>query len=243
MIECPLCRQQVPQLKTNSHILPRWMLAAIKQDGKLIKVDVKNKMVVRAQSDTMADIVCKNCEDMFTECDTFADQFFKYKNFQLPDMLIQGGAEEVTLEVHKEGAKPLLIRFVTSVMIRLHLYNAQSGDLSSQKYFEQVREHFISKSISPNGLKIQIAKHIELPNLHSYRAISERSSDSFELTTFGYRSTLYFGEVPAEYLVITDYSDILITLIPGKENALHRNLSQFASENPVQNGKSRPKKT
>ncbi len=128
------------------------------------------------------------------------------------------------------------------ICLRL-LYNAQSGDLSSQKYFEQVREHFISKSISPNGLKIQIAKHIELPNLHSYRAISERSSDSFELTTFGYRSTLYFGEVPAEYLVITDYSDILITLIPGKENALHRNLSQFASENPVQNGKSRPKKT
>jgi hypothetical protein len=128
-------------------------------------------------------------------------------------------------------------------MIRLHLYNAQSGDLSSQKYFEQVREDFISKSGSPNGLKIQIAKHVELPNLHSYRAISDGSSDSFELTTFGYRSTLYFGEVPAEYLVITDYGDILITLILGKANALHQSLSQFASENPVQSGKRKPKKT
>ncbi|KHD87215.1 MAG: hypothetical protein OM95_15655 [Bdellovibrio sp. ArHS] len=242
MIACPLCLKQVPHLKTNSHILPRWMLAAIKQNGKLIKVDVKNKVVVRAQSDTVADIVCEDCEGLFTECDTFADQFFKYKKFQLPDMVVQSGNEKVTLEVHKEEAKPLLIRFVASVMIRQHLYQVQNGDLSPSSYFERLRENFVNK-ISLDDLKIQIAKHVELPNLHSYRAISESSSDSFELTTFGYRSTLYFGHVPAEYLVITEYPEILITLILGKDNALHQNLGQFASENPVQNGQRKPEKS
>ena len=82
MIQCPLCETEVEALKTNSHIVPRWMLAELKGNGRLVKMSA-GETHLRSADDPKFDIVCAPCEENFAVDDTFSVSFFRATNHLL----------------------------------------------------------------------------------------------------------------------------------------------------------------
>lgn len=235
MVTCPLCLIQVEELKTNSHIFPRWMIKSIKTNGKVIEVKTQDNSVKSQQSDMKADIVCAKCEDLFTECDTFSDKFYKYEFYRDRPIVTKDGSRKLVLETHKEEAKPLLIRFLASLILRSHLFKLKEGDLSFQKFFDVLREAFVQKSLEKISLNVQVIKYTALPRYHAFPMINKEAADSIEVSIFGQRTILYFGSVPAAYVPIVSDPKIVVLPIVGKHNALYRDLHTFAKANPIQN--------
>ena len=58
MIQCPLCLEDVPQFKTNSHIIPKWALVRTKENGR--NLSIAHGKVSKNQKDLMTESWCSS---------------------------------------------------------------------------------------------------------------------------------------------------------------------------------------
>lgn len=133
MPKCGFCLKTVPELHKKSHTQPKWMTKhAISPKGIRISKTENPKITQRSQ---WAEIICHDCEGLFSRYDTYAANLFgeDSKEFVEKNGIKAArykAAEDVDVFFyHVTGINVKeLQNFVFSVVIRQHLYLQKTKD-------------------------------------------------------------------------------------------------------------------
>lgn len=150
-IICPLCLNHVEQLKTNSHIIPRFMMKKTKVNGQ--NVVFSNATVIeKNQKDLMADIVCSKCELRFKDNDDFAKHFFEFQKYtklrhEYPSKTSYG--KKCGYEDYDSSSYQQLVLFLISLFLRHHLYLAKEETKNLLgPHYDELRLIYLSGIVS-----------------------------------------------------------------------------------------------
>lgn len=194
MVKCPICLKSVSRFKTNSHVMPRWIMRIIKtgQNGRYHKLE--QDRVSTKQSDDMGEFVCRECEDRFTEDDTFSASFFRDSRFLI--------ARDNEVESHSAEGKKGIFRFLISLCLRAHLFHEAKGTRGFlNDLFEPLRAIYFHRAINETSF-IAITKHftylankVSLPIL-----VEEKGYKHLVIHIFGYHFQLVLAVPQNEQL-------------------------------------------
>lgn len=217
MIECPLCLSKVEKLKTNSHIIARCLIKDIKEDGKYLKVE-KWAGIKRQQSEPKADIVCVNCEILFTESDSFADQFFRKRNFFKKKVNVPSQNGPIPCESHDKKAESKMAVFMASLALRGHLYNLATGEKNVLgPFYRTLADQFLSSNIDPDIFPLVIFLNEKYIGFHAFpEKIKFELLNCVQVVIFGYRIILLTDKRSDSSKVMHSRNapDFLIPIVP-----------------------------
>ncbi|MFK7824514.1 MAG: hypothetical protein AB8G05_10170 [Oligoflexales bacterium] len=124
MIVCPMCDASVHKLKTNSHVLLKWMKRQIMgRSGRVLKLDFSMNTEDVEQDLLKADIVCDRCENSFQKDDDYLAKIV------LPENSSSVERRSIEIENYESGHECwaglnfiLFQRFVLGVILRMEFY-------------------------------------------------------------------------------------------------------------------------
>lgn len=235
MIRCPLCEKNVHRLKTNSHIIPRWMLADLKEEGRLVKI-VQDKVHERAQDNPKFDIVCDQCEEAFRKDDTFSAQFFRYKKFTLRTVRLRKGTIEIVAEVISEEGRAGILSFISSLILRNHIMEQKYNSKNVLgPYFEKLKSAYLQQELSRSNFPIWAVKYSQLDKTLSWPSRSRFDGlNIHETLIYGYRFFLVtddFTRKRSELIELSNHFEFLIPIIRGSKNKLLQDLIKVMHKN------------
>lgn len=143
-MKCPLCLLEVPQLKTNSHVIPRFLCKQFKENGKGVSIS-QEEIDTKHQSDIKGDIVCAQCEDNFTVDDNFLKDFIDNQSYFVKRHLTttqnSKGYDEFDPSVSLRLKKAIM-----SIILRYHLYEVKYSNKDFLgPHFEEFRLRLTEK--------------------------------------------------------------------------------------------------
>lgn len=124
---CPICLQSVENLKSGSHVIPKWAMKLTKEGtGTYASLDFKDENVpkaIRIQSDLICDFWCEACEIRFRNDDANGARFFRNKKYM--DRVIKSDLSSgyLGIEIHHSSAVCDLRSFIVSLFLRLDVYS------------------------------------------------------------------------------------------------------------------------
>lgn len=216
MVKCPICLQLVSELKTNSHIVPRWIMRTIKtgHSGRYHKLGPGEVSV--KQTDDKATIVCKDCEDGFTQDDTFSALFFRDSRFLV--------SKDDKTEVHSEKGKTGLFRFLIGLCLRTHLFQEVSGQKGFlNDLYEPLRAIYFHRAVTEISF-IAITQHFTyLANKVSSPTLAKENGFTFiVIHIFGYHFQLILAGPKNELHILKQLrtSDLLVIVDHSEDNMI-----------------------
>ncbi|WP_374035753.1 hypothetical protein ACES2I_08710 [Bdellovibrio bacteriovorus] len=241
MITCELCKNSVATLKENSHIVPRWMLSTIKQNGRLITVESNKGIKYGVQKDLTSDIVCSNCEKRFALEDGFAADFFRNLKYAEKSKIFSDSGAVVKIEYHSGIAESQLLCFLLGVVLRMDLYQKKIGDASLLGgAFDRITEKYQKGKILKTEIPYLASKH---PSLDETIIFPERTRldrrNAITCMFFGYRFIIV-----TDRLGMTNWPEIQawmaepnlpILITDESEDSLFKGIAHFAKGLPELN--------
>jgi hypothetical protein len=205
-ITCNLCSAKIEKYKTNSHVIPRWMIIEFtKVKGKNVLLNKSEnslyKIKERNQRDLIFDYVCDECEEKFNEDDTFSPQFFREKIGYIGLKNICENNQIYELEEFNSSINLQLNlkKFIISVIIRYELFLLSIGKRPNLGcYFDTLKEEYLKKNICLTKYPMTILKF----NGFSEGALSTpyknriKGINAICLSFKGYYFTIYFDKRP-----------------------------------------------
>lgn len=143
MFQCGICEKFCPNLKSNSHIIPKWMFKDCKNSkNATLAIDGLNSKVALLQDGPKYDVICSSCEDVTSKLDHFASLVFPTSSSDLSKFPTVTKEYDGRLIIRSGIDAEQLWRFVVSVILRGH----SSGDceISSQKHLSILKKAFLS---------------------------------------------------------------------------------------------------
>lgn len=227
MINCPLCLSQVIKLKTNSHVIPRWMLVQIKQNGKLKKI-TSDQGSRWSQADQMGDIVCDYCEQRFTLTDTFSVDFFRHKKYFVGSKSILEANLTYKVNFHLAAAKQPLSLFFVGILLRSHLYLSKYERTNLLgPYYEILRTQFLLGSIDLHRFPFMMLQYEKLGRAHEYPALHKIDNVHFQrFMLFGHQILIKVSNKagPEELSSIVEAEEIVVPVDEGFNSPVIFNL-------------------
>lgn len=227
---CPLCKSNVSKLKTNSHILARWLLAHIKTNGRLVKIQ-NSEVKERAQDNPTADIVCENCENNFTKDDTFAAEFFRDRKYFIKNGTITDGVKTLNYELHLPDAKRKLTSFVMSLSLRNHLYQLTKGIPGCLgESFDELATNYLKKDLT---FPLVCYLYSAYDGFHTFPEKGKTAGfDHQDVFIFGYRMWLIMrgSAIPDDIKMLSSLEPLHIPIIDGYDNKLSSDMGKVITE-------------
>lgn len=210
MIKCPVCKKLVQSLKTNSHIIPRWIVNLPKKNGKFVLVsrDNNNRIISKtSQNSYKADIVCDECENEFANDDSYLTVFRdKYQyNYPLHNFFngfyILGNREDYFKT--KKAIISIFIRYYLFVKKRNETFNGQKHFLSKEEFKQILNTYINNKNIINDSLF-----HVEisiLPDPYSmsyperqFIIVQKRKHNVLQIHLFGLCFCVFLSKNPSK---------------------------------------------
>lgn len=212
---CGLCQKKVAVLKTNSHVIPRWIMILCKENGRYVQVSEKDAKPV--QTDRKADIVCEKCEDLFTRDDTFAALFFRDGKFRKEKSQINPELRQC--EIHEGLTKSKLLSFFFSLWIRYFLSKSPEERTEDEvATFYKIRRSYRRGNLEKIGFFLLLFKHEDLgfiTSLPEESYFDERPA--IDVIILGYRGWIILDRWPPHepFRRYINLSEVIIPIIPS----------------------------
>lgn len=158
---CPMCDMEVNALKSNSHIIPKWMANHVKgSSGRKLIIDLGQQKEEVVQDLTKGDIVCECCEHEFEKDDNYMARIVLPKNSS-------------TAERQKISVKPcgehelwsgvdfkLFQRFVLGVILRMEFYKQkyERSSLGINKHYREKMKDLYRKNSEDSTIVIAVSR-------------------------------------------------------------------------------------
>lgn len=245
MIECPLCLNKVSKLKTNSHVIPRWIAKDTKnENGQNILLNIKENKVKSNQTDYKGDYVCSKCEDLFRDFDTYGSRVYKLKQGFTKGSVnnysnSQNNKNFATVQM-LDLKGHLLWKFFISILVRHHLYSLKylKIDVLGSDY-SVIQKMIFEKKPDLSLYPIRVFLHPEEKTSVSYPH-SFKSGNSTIWRFSGYNFTADICISPETNDNLPEFSiqeDSLIMVgLPFEDTHLFSTIKKFASNHKAIKG-------
>lgn len=222
MIQCPLCLNQVEKLKSNSHIIPRCLMAPMKEQGSFIAFE--NNQIISKTQDMKDDIVCNECEVRFGEDDRFAALFYRDANYFLYKRINPNEPSFGEIEAHHPEAKPKLLSFLVSVAVRghLHLMKSHNYDLLRDER-DSIFQMYLDRKIEESRMFATTYRLQEYHQCNSSPArVDYRGHKSIIFVIYGYQSLLFLDgrDAPLDHRSANISDELVIPIIEGNNHSV-----------------------
>lgn len=234
---CPLCLNSVSQLKTNSHVIPRFLIVETKINGKNV-VFGKENIKERNQTDVKGDYVCEACEKKFTADDTFAAQFFENPKYVTNRVVFPAkppnGKESGYEEYDLNCFVPLKL-FVMSIVLRYHLYlkKYEGRDLLGV-HFEDIRLIYLGGVFIPNTYPTCMLRYFTFKGLGYPTKEKNEDLESIFILIKSYRLWMYLDphryEKPFEDFIMSR-TILRAMLVDNKGSKLESDIFEVIEKN------------
>jgi hypothetical protein len=152
---CPFCEKNVEKLKTNSHVIPKWMYKPTYEGNKgFYSISLQKEKMEKAQDGFKSTFICDACEHLFEKDDTFASWFFVGRKGQKKIKNIANA--ELRTFWTTDGPLTCLVlngvdfkrvqKFVFGVFLRSYLAKIDTKNrILGEKHFKKVRKMYMTE--------------------------------------------------------------------------------------------------
>lgn len=208
-MECLMCNEECTSFKTNSHILPRFIIKQSKENGKntLIGLD-SGEVIKNNQNDFKADFICDKCEASFNTIETPASKILYNRENIKKDI-----AQSQDCYYFEKDSFVILWKLVISVILKYHIATKvlKNQDLLGDLHFNKLKNLI---NIDNNKITRDILKQYPLiigailqpkektfsamhPNKHR---IKNEIGCFYNFSGLGYTFTLAISSAPINFI-------------------------------------------
>lgn len=203
-IECPLCKTIVQELKSNSHVLPKFFLKPIRNiHGQIQTVNVFKSIIdPKSQDLPKGTYICSNCETKTATLDGYgANVLNQNTSANISSSTFQQG--QVIFE-HWQGINLEEFRdFLLSILLRDHCWRKSENipTIMQDTEFEDMRKYYLQSPQGDNTTYPIVMHRIQplplVPNLHKTTSPPTISSlgDAVTFMGLGFAVMVYFRPI------------------------------------------------
>lgn len=201
-VDCPMCLKSVPNLKSGSHILPRFFLRPIRDvHGRIRVIDVFKAIVDgKTQDLPKGTFICEPCETKTAAWDGYAANMLKDPRSQsISVQPVKFG--KIDYELWKGINFKDFRDFALSVVVRDHCWRKSTNmtPLMNDREFEGIRNALMDASAANDSLPIIVHRIREvpaIPNLNKTTSspVVSMTKDAITFMGMGYGFMVYFKE-------------------------------------------------
>lgn len=116
-IQCPICYNFVDSFNQQGHVIPRFILVKLKENGRSVRASKSDGVKEKAQRDRKDYLWCDECEKVFQGEDSFASNFFYQKQGFIKEIEKDNLSGRQILQYDRNSLEKVF-SFIVSISIR-----------------------------------------------------------------------------------------------------------------------------